>query len=115
MDSRNANLRDKLSKAHENLEIMEKLEELQAINEDAAKERDQVSEILMKILDGINSPKLSQVYSELKFLNSQLRRAKTREIESRFDESDVDIIERKIGLLMDELTLCIDKLTTSMR
>ena len=70
MESRNDNLKDKLSKANENLEIMVKLEELQVINEDAAKERDQTCEILVKVLDGINSPKLSQVYSELKFLNS---------------------------------------------
>ena len=115
MDSRNETLREKLSKANENLDLLDKLEEMQMINEDAAKERDQVSEILMKILDGINSPKLSQVYSELKYLNSQLRRAKNREIETRFDETDVDIIERKIGLLMDELTLCIDRMTTSLR
>jgi hypothetical protein len=108
-------LHNRAANFDENLELIEKLEELSAVNEDAAKERDQINEILMKLLSSLDNPKLSQVYSELKFLNTSLRKAKSKEIESRFDETDVNIIERKVNLLMDELTLCIERITSQIK
>lgn len=115
MTDMNENLQNKLAHFDENVEIIERLEDLTAVNEEAAKERDQINEILIKLLSGLDNPKLSQVYSELKFLNASLRKAKAKEIESRFDETDVNIIERKISLLMDELTLCIERITSQIK
>ena len=105
-------LKDLLDNARDEINELRRLEELHVISQENSKEKDQLNELLQLLLDGIGSPKLAQIMSELKYLNSELRRARNLQSRNYIDSDDLNILERKISLLRDEMQLVLNKINS---
>lgn len=103
-------LNEELNDCHDEIQDLQKLEDMSHLNEEQAKEKDQLNEILKLILDGLSNPKLSQIVADLKYLNSELRRAKQNMGDSYIGQDDLNILERKISLMRDETSLLLSKM-----